>query len=56
MVRIEINPYIKLLKYYFKFLSAFNRLEAEKLLPLRNYKTNYIIKLKKVNKKELIIP
>ena len=56
IVRIETDSYIKLLEYYSEFLSAFNYSEAEKLLPLRNYETNYIIKLKKVNKKELIIP
>jgi len=47
---------MKLLEYYFKFLSAFNRLKAEKLLPLYNYKINYIIKLEKVKEKELIVP
>jgi hypothetical protein len=56
IVQKETNPYTKLLEYYSKFLSTFNYLEAKKLLLLRSPGTNYIIKLEKVNKKELIIP
>ena len=56
IVRIETNPYIKLLKHYSEFLGAFNYLEAEKLLLLYSPGTNYTIKLEKVNRKELIVP
>jgi len=56
IVRKETNPYIKLLEYYSKFLSIFDYLEAKKLLPLRGPGTDYTIKLKKVNRKELIVP
>jgi len=56
IVRKETNPHIKLLEYYSKFLSIFNYLEAKKLLPLRSPRTNYTIKLEKVNRKELIVP
>ena len=55
-VRTETNPYIKLLKYYSEFLSAFDYLKAEKLLLLYNPGTDYIIKLEKVNRKEPIVP
>ena len=55
IIRIKINPYIKLLEYYSKFLGAFNYLEAEKLLLLYSPGTNYTIKLEKVNRKELIV-
>jgi hypothetical protein len=56
IVQKETNPYIKLLEYYSKFLSIFDYLEAEKLLPLRSPGTNYTIELEKVNRKELIVP
>jgi len=56
IVRKETNPYIKLLKYYSKFLSIFNYLEAKKLLPLYSPGTNYTIKLEKVNRKEPAVP
>jgi hypothetical protein len=56
IVRKETDPYIKLPEYYSKFLGIFNYLEAEKLLPLRGPRTNYTIKLEKVNKKEPIVP
>jgi len=56
IVRKETNPYTKLLEYYSKFLSIFNYLEAEKLLPLHSPRTNYTIELEKVNKKEPIVP
>ena len=47
---------MKLPEYYSKFLSIFDYLEAEKLLPLSGPGTNYTIKLEKVNRKELIVP
>jgi len=56
VVRKETNPRIKLPEYYSKFLSIFDRLEAEKLLPLRSPGTDYIIELEKVNRKEPIVP
>ena len=55
-VRKETNPYMKLPEYYSEFLSIFDYSEAEKLLPLRGPRTNYTIKLEKVNRKEPIIP
>jgi len=55
IARIKIDLRIKLLEYYFEFLSAFDYLKVKKLLLFRNYEINYIIKLEKVNKKELII-
>jgi len=56
IVQKETNPYIKLLEYYPEFLSIFNYLEAEKLLPLYSPGTNYTIELEKVNRKEPIVP
>ena len=56
IVRKETDPRTKLLEYYSKFLSIFDYLEAKKLLPLRGPRTNYTIKLEKVNRKELIVP
>jgi hypothetical protein len=56
VVRIETDLYTRLLEHYFKFLSAFNRLKAKKLPPLRGFKTDYAIKLEKVDRKELTIP
>jgi hypothetical protein len=47
---------MKLLEYYSKFLGAFNYLEAKKLLLLYSPRIDYIIKLEKVDRKELIIP
>jgi hypothetical protein len=47
---------MKLLEYYSKFLGAFNRLEAKKLLLLRGPRIDYTIKLEKVNRKELMVP
>ena len=55
-VRTETDPRTKLLEHYSEFLGAFDRLEAEKLLPLRGPGTDYTIKLEKVNRKEPIIP
>ena len=56
IVRIETDPYIKLLEHYSEFLGAFNYSEAEKLLPLYSYGTDYTIKLEKVNGKEPVVP
>jgi len=56
IVQKETNPYTKLLEYYSKFLSIFNYLEAEKLLPLHGPRTDYTIKLEKVNRKEPAVP
>jgi hypothetical protein len=56
IVRKETDPYIKLPEYYFEFLSIFDYLEAEKLLLLYSPRTNYTIKLEKVNRKEPIVP
>jgi hypothetical protein len=56
IVQKETNSHIKLLEYYSKFLSIFDYLEAEKLLLLYSPRTDYIIELEKVNKKELIVP
>jgi hypothetical protein len=47
---------MKLLEHYSKFLSIFDYLEAEKLLPLCGPRTDYIIELEKVNRKELMVP
>jgi len=55
-VRKETDPRTKLPEYYSEFLSIFDYLEAEKLLLLRGPRTNYTIKLEKVNRKELIVP
>ena len=59
---LTVNPYsysdcetLQLLEYYSEFLGAFDRLKAEKLLPLRSPGTNYTIKLEKVDKKEPIV-
>jgi hypothetical protein len=56
IVRKETDSYIKLLEYYSKFLSIFDYLEAEKLLLLYSPRTDYTIKLEKVNRKEPIVP
>jgi len=56
IVRKETNPYMKLPEYYSKFLSIFDRLEAKKLLPLHSPRTDFTIKLEKVNGKEPIVP
>jgi hypothetical protein len=56
IVQKETDPYIKLPEYYSKFLSIFDYSKAKKLLPLRSPRTDYTIKLKKVNKKEPIVP
>ena len=56
IVQKETDSYIKLPEYYSKFLSIFDYLEAEKLLLLRSPRTNYTIKLEKVNRKEPIVP
>ncbi len=55
-VRIETDPRIKLPEYYSEFLGAFDRSEAEKLLPLYGHGTDYTIELKKVDGKEPIVP
>jgi hypothetical protein len=47
---------MKLLEYYSKFLGAFDYLKAKKLLLLHSPRTDYIIKLEKVNRKEPIVP
>jgi hypothetical protein len=47
---------MKLLEYYSKFLGTFNYLEAKKLLLLRGPRTDYTIKLEKVDRKEPIVP
>ena len=56
IVRTETDPRTKLPEYYLEFLGAFDRLEAEKLLPLRSPGTDYTIKLDKVDKKEPTVP
>ena len=56
IIRIETDPRTKLLEYYSEFLGAFDRLEAEKLPPLRGPGTDYIIKLEKVDGKEPMVP
>ena len=56
IVRKETDPRTKLPEYYSKFLDIFGYLEAEKLLLLYSPRTNYTIKLEKVNRKEPIIP
>jgi hypothetical protein len=56
IIQKETNPYTKLLEHYSKFLSTFDYLEAEKLLPLRGPGTNYTIELEKVNRKEPAVP
>jgi hypothetical protein len=55
IVQKETNPRIKLPEYYSEFLSIFDYLEAEKLLLLRSLKTDYTIKLEKVNRKEPVV-
>jgi hypothetical protein len=56
IVRKETDPRIKLPEYYSKFLGIFDYLEAKKLPPLHSPRTNYTIKLEKVNRKEPIVP
>ncbi len=56
IIRIETDPRTKLLEYYSEFLGVFDYSKAEKLLLLRGPKTNYTIKLEKINGKEPIIP
>ena len=56
IVQKETDPYTKLPEHYSKFLSTFDYLEAEKLLPLHSPRTNYTIELEKVNRKEPIVP
>ena len=55
-IRTETDPRTKLLEYYFEFLGAFDRLEAEKPPPLRGPGTDYTIKLEKVDRKEPTVP
>ena len=55
-VRKETDPRTKLPEHYFEFLSAFDRLEAEKLSPLRGPKTDHAIELEKVNEKKPQVP
>ena len=52
----ETDSYIKLPKYFFKFLRVFNYIEAKKLLLLRGASIDYIIKLEKVDGKDPIVP
>jgi hypothetical protein len=56
IVQKVTNLRIKLPEHYSKFLSIFDYLEAEKLLLLHSPRTNYTIKLEKVNRKEPIVP
>ena len=56
VVRTETDPRTKLPEYYLEFLGAFDRLEAEKLPPLRGPGTDYAIKLEKVDRKEPTVP
>ena len=56
VVRTETDPRTKLPEYYSEFLGAFDRLEAEKLLPLRGPGTDHAIKLEKVDRKEPAVP
>ena len=55
-IRTETDPRTKLLEYYFELRGAFDRLEAEKLPPLRGPGTDYTIKLEKVDRKEPAVP
>ena len=55
-IRTETDPRTKLPEHYFEFLGAFDRLEAEKLPPLRGPGTDYTIKLEKVDEKEPAVP
>ena len=41
VVPTKTDPYTKLPEYYLEFLGAFDRLEAEKPLPLRGPGTDY---------------
>jgi len=56
VVRKETDPRTKLPEHYSEFLSIFDYLEAEKLLPLHGPGTDYAIKLEKVNRKEPTVP
>ena len=56
VVRKETDPRTKLPEHYSEFLSAFDRSEAEKLLPLRSPGTDHVIELEKVNRKEPTVP
>ena len=55
-IRTETDPRTKLPEHYFEFLGVFDRLEAEKLPPLRGPGTDHAIKLEKVDRKEPAVP
>ena len=56
VVKEETDPRTKLPPYYFEFLKVFDRIEAEKLLPLRGPRVDYTIKLERVDRKEPAMP
>jgi hypothetical protein len=55
-VRKETDPRTKLPEHFSEFLGAFDRLEAEKLPPLRGPGTDHAIELEKVDGKEPTVP
>jgi hypothetical protein len=54
--KTRMDPYIKLLKQYYKFLDVFSREQSNKLPPLYGKGIDYRIKLKKQDGKDPKVP